>query len=351
MRLCFGLFSIFVFYSRLKQTGSHHFLIWLLMLLLYAKLRETQKSNYALTTKRNAEPNHKIVFLSSTFWWLFSDLKLVFLFFFNFYLMKTFPEKYKLLQKIKNGKRNKWFLQNWIFFLCNVKSNMAAHLLNTGVANVAGFALLLVACERAILTCLWKKNTVYEKNNMRSIMCAEAAWLATVQSTHHHEVNAMLKLSQLRSETILPYFPIHSWDSVCDTPECTHTWMVAHKSVCRMRTEKQDSCRAERRNEDSVCMAEWLPSCMMAGWLAGVSVCVSDDGDGVDRTISTHTHYTRTLYVHRCEFGQSLTRNRLLAGCFVRTKRTRCLSGWDGLSIERASECDIKRTQTLIVNV
>lgn len=34
-------------------------------------------------------------------------------------------------------------------------------------------------------------------------MCAEAAWLATVQSTHHHEVNAMLKLSQLRSETLL----------------------------------------------------------------------------------------------------------------------------------------------------
>lgn len=36
-------------------------------------------------------------------------------------------------------------------------------------------------------------------------MCAEAAWLATVQSTHHHEVIAMFQLSQLRSEKRFQY--------------------------------------------------------------------------------------------------------------------------------------------------
>lgn len=131
-------------------------------------------------------------------------------------------------------------------------------------------------------------------------MCAEAAWLATVQSTHHHEVNAMLKLSQLRSEAFSVFFRairLSRWNA------------YMRDSVGRMRNENK--IRGSRTMYDGI---EWVPWCMMAGWWWWWQRRSND--------FHTSIKFARTPPWLRA-FEDTIFS---LADCFVRTKRTTFVS-------------------------
>lgn len=98
------------------------------------------------------------------------------------------------------------------------------------------------------------------------------------------------------------------WEIVCTIYTNTH---IETSIGVPSAQRKQDSWRPKSEQWTTMLymVAEWLPWCMMAG----------DDGDGVDRTISTRTHsQALNPHVHWCAVGHSSP----FAGSFVRTKWT-----------------------------
>lgn len=116
---------------------------------------------------------------------------------------------------------------------------------------------------------------------MRSILwCAEAAWLATVQSTHHHEVNAMFECSQLRSEIFPP--------QMCEDSLVFRIWIGVHSTRIQLRTNRCAECATNTHDFGGEQRCLYLLSRMTAmmhniKWLMNDDD--DDDGDGVDRTI------------------------------------------------------------------